>query len=91
VLDDANVPCGPVYTYAQLFADPQVLHREMVVHVDDPELGHVQHIRTPIRMSASRVAVRAVAPRLGQDTDDLLRALGYSAEAIADLRRDRIV
>jgi crotonobetainyl-CoA:carnitine CoA-transferase CaiB-like acyl-CoA transferase len=91
VLDDAHVPCGPVYTYAQLFADPQVLHREMVAYVDDPELGHVPHVRTPIRMSASRVAVRAVAPRLGQHTDEVLQALGYPAEAIADLRRDRIV
>jgi crotonobetainyl-CoA:carnitine CoA-transferase CaiB-like acyl-CoA transferase len=91
VLDDAGVPCGPVYTYAQLFADPQVVHREMVVHADDPELGHVAHIRTPIRMSVSRVAVRTVAPRLGQHTDEILTALGYSTEDIADLRRAKAV
>ena len=74
VLDDAGVPCGPVYSYEQLFADPQVVHRELVVHADDPELGRVPHIRTPIRMSASRVAVREVAPRLGQHTDEILAA-----------------
>jgi len=91
LLDDAGVPCGPVYTYAQLFADPQVVHRELVVHAEDPELGRVPHIRTPIRMSASGVAVRAVAPKLGQHTDALLAALGYSPAEIGELRRDRVV
>jgi formyl-CoA transferase len=91
VLDDAGVPCAPVYTYAQLFADPQVIHREMVVHATDAELGRVPHIRTPIRMSAGSVAVRAVAPRLGQHTDEVLGALGYAAADIADLRRDGVV
>ncbi len=91
VLDDAGVPCGPVYTYAQLFADPQVVHRELVVQADDPELGRVAHIRTPIRMSAGEVAVRAVAPKLGQHTADVLAALGYSGSDLAALRRDHVV
>ena len=91
VLDDAGVPCGPVYTYAQLFADPQVVHRELVVHADDPELGHVPHIRTPIKMSAGAVAVRAVAPKLGQHTAEVLGALGYSESDLARLRRDHVV
>ncbi len=90
-LDDAGVPCGPVYTYEQLFADPQVVHREMVVHVDDAELGRVPHIRTPIRISASAVAVRAAAPRLGQHTDEVLAGLGYPPGDIASLRGDRVI
>jgi len=91
VLDDAGVPCGPVYTYAQLFADPQVVHRELVVQADDPELGHVPHIRTPIKMSVGAVAVRAVAPKLGQHTAEVLGALGYSESDLAGLRRDHVV
>ncbi|MGH7403735.1 MAG: CoA transferase, partial [Candidatus Rokuibacteriota bacterium] len=90
-LDDAGVPCGPVYNYEQLFADPQVLHREMVVHADDAELGRVPHIRTPIRMSGGAVAVRRTAPRLGQHTDEILTGLGYTAADIADLRRERAI
>jgi len=46
----AGVPCGPVYTYAQMFADPQVRHRGLVQYANDPELGDVPHIRTPIRI-----------------------------------------
>ena len=91
VLDDAGVPCGPVYTYEQLFADPQVRHREMVVHADDAELGRVPHIRTPIRMSTAAVAVRQTAPRLGQHTDEILAGLGYPPAQVAELRRERVI
>jgi crotonobetainyl-CoA:carnitine CoA-transferase CaiB-like acyl-CoA transferase len=63
----------------------------MVVHADDAELGRVPHIRTPIRMSAASVTVRAVAPRLGQHTDEALGALGYCAAEIDGLRRDGVV
>jgi crotonobetainyl-CoA:carnitine CoA-transferase CaiB-like acyl-CoA transferase len=80
-----------VYNYEQLFADPQVKHREMVVHTDDAELGRVPHIRTPIRMSSSEVAVRDTAPRLGQHTDTILAGLGYGAADIGALHRDRVV
>jgi len=90
-LDDAGVPCGPVYNYEQLFADPQVQHREMVVHADDAELGRVPHIRTPIRMSSSDVGVRETAPRLGQHTDTILAGLGYASADIDALHRDRVV
>jgi formyl-CoA transferase len=91
VLDDAGVPCGPVYNYEQLFSDPQVKHREMVVHADDAELGRVPHIRTPIRMSAAAVAVRRTAPRLGQHVDEILAGLGYSPAQVAELRRERVI
>src|SRR6266849_2505876 len=87
-LDDAGVPCGPVYTYEQLFADPQVLHREMVVHAEDAELGRVPHIRTPVKMSDSAVAVRATAPKLGQHTADVLHQLGLTDDEISRLRLD---
>ena len=69
----------------------QVVHREIIVHVDDRELGRVPHIRTPIRMSAASVAVRRVAPRLGEHNEEILGGLGYDAAAIAELRRDRVI
>ncbi len=90
-LDDAGVPCGPVYTYAELFADPQVQHRELVVYAEDAELGRVPHIRTPVRMSASDIGVRATAPKLGEHTDELLAGLGYAPADIAALRRERVI
>jgi crotonobetainyl-CoA:carnitine CoA-transferase CaiB-like acyl-CoA transferase len=91
VLDAAGVPSGPVNTYAQLFADPQVRHLGMVAHADDAELGRVPHVRTPVRLSRSRVAVRSVAPKLGADTAEVLGGLGYGADELARLRQERVI
>ena len=60
VLEAAGVPCGPVYDYAQMFADPQVRHRGLVQYASDPELGEVPHIRTPIRIG--EVCAYAMSP-----------------------------
>jgi len=90
-LDAAGVPSGPVNTYGQLFADPQVRHLGMVVHVEDPALGQVPHVRVPVRLSRSSVGVRSVAPKLGAHTTAVLGQLGYADGEIAALRRDRVV
>jgi crotonobetainyl-CoA:carnitine CoA-transferase CaiB-like acyl-CoA transferase len=90
VLAEAGVPCGPVYNYGQLFADPQVQHRGMVVHASDEELGEVPHIRTPIRM-ADGITVRHTAPKLGQHNDDIYGALGRDDDALQALRDKGVI
>jgi crotonobetainyl-CoA:carnitine CoA-transferase CaiB-like acyl-CoA transferase len=77
-LEAAGIPCGPVNTYAQLFSDPQVLHRGMVVDVPDAELGSWPHLRMPVRLSEGEIAVRHTAPKLGEHTGAILAALGYT-------------
>ena len=90
-LDAAGVPCGPVQTYDQLFnEDTQVKHREMIVYADDAELGRVPHIRTPIRMG-DRIAVRAVAPKLGEHNAEVLGSVGISVEELAALRSKGVI
>ena len=85
--------CRPVRSTPtrQLFADPQVRHLEMVAHADDPELGRVPHVRTPVRLSRSRVAVRSVAPKLGAHTAEVLEGLGYTPAELEALRRERVI
>ncbi len=89
--DAAGVPSGPVNSYAQLFADPQVRHLGIVAHADDPELGRVPHVRTPVRLSRSMVAVRSVAPKLGAHTAEVLGGLGYGPAELETLRRECVV
>ncbi|MGI9523031.1 MAG: CaiB/BaiF CoA transferase family protein [Hyphomicrobiaceae bacterium] len=89
-LEAAGVPCGPVNTYDALFRDPQVLHRQMVVHVPDDELGDVPHIRTPLRMGDS-IGVRRVAPRLGEHNAEIFAQVGVDAETLAALQVDGVI
>jgi crotonobetainyl-CoA:carnitine CoA-transferase CaiB-like acyl-CoA transferase len=78
----AGVPCGPVYNYAQMFADPQVRHRGLVQYARVPELGEVPHIGTPVRIGEG-VRVRNIAPKLGEHNAEIFGRLGLSE---ADLR-----
>jgi crotonobetainyl-CoA:carnitine CoA-transferase CaiB-like acyl-CoA transferase len=90
VLAEAGVPCGPVYTYAQLFADPQVRHRGMVVTAHDAELGEVPHIRAPIRVG-NGIGVRTVAPKLGEHNAEILARVGVDKVRLADLEAKKII
>jgi crotonobetainyl-CoA:carnitine CoA-transferase CaiB-like acyl-CoA transferase len=90
VLEAAGVPCGPVYNYGQMFADPQVKHREMIQSANDAELGDVPHIRTPVRIDDA-IKVRAVAPKLGQHNAVIYGKLGYSAADLAALCEKRVI
>jgi crotonobetainyl-CoA:carnitine CoA-transferase CaiB-like acyl-CoA transferase len=90
VLETAGVPCGPVYNYGQMFADPQVEHRGLIQHASDPELGEVPHIRTPIRIGDS-IRVRTVAPRLGQHNAEIYGRFGVGAADLAAFKAKGIV
>ena len=85
VLEAAGVPCGPVYDYAQMFADPQVRHRGLVQYASDPESGEVPHIRTPVRIGES-IRVRTVAPKLGEHNAEIFGRLGVSEAELQKLR-----
>jgi crotonobetainyl-CoA:carnitine CoA-transferase CaiB-like acyl-CoA transferase len=90
VLEPAGVPCGPVYDYAQMFADPQVRQRRLVQYASDPELGEVPHIRTPIKIGEG-VRVRNVAPKLGEHDSEIFGRLGLSEAEIERLRAQGVV
>ena len=70
-----------------MFADPQVVAREMVLDVEHPSLGSLRTLGSPIKMSATPPDVTRRAPRLGEHTDEVLRETGYTAEAIEQFRR----
>ncbi|MGH8788072.1 MAG: CaiB/BaiF CoA transferase family protein [Cupriavidus necator] len=82
-----KVPFGPVYTSAEIFADPHYRVREMLVDVEQP--GSATPVRiagVPIKLSATPGAVRQRAPMLGEHTDAILLAAGYGKQEIVDMR-----
>ncbi|MBU1236793.1 MAG: CoA transferase [Gammaproteobacteria bacterium] len=90
-LEKAGVPCGPINDLAGVFADPQVMHRGMQLAMTRPSGDDVPQVANPIRLSATPVEYRRAPPRLGQDTDEVLRSLGYGADEIAAMRAAGIV
>ena len=64
------VPCGPINSLAELFADPQVLHRQMQRHLD--RNGDLPQVASPIRLSATPVQYDRPPPALGADTEAVL-------------------
>ena len=90
-LEDAGVPAGPIYNIEQVYEDPQVRAREMVVETDHPVAGRTSSIGIPVKMSETPGRFRRPAPTLGQHTDEVLEQLGRSGNEIAALRSRGIV
>ena len=80
--DSAKVPCGPINSYVEAFADPQVRAREMVVDVDHPTLGPLRTLGSPIKMSATPALVGRRAPLLGEHTREVLQEAGCTDSEI---------
>ena len=86
ILNGAGVPCGPIYTLDQTFADPQVQHLGIARSVPHPTRGEIKVVGQPFQMSRSESVMRSGTPGLGEHTDAVLGELGYDAAAIARLR-----
>ncbi len=83
---EAGAAVAPVYSAKDLVEDPQVRHREMLVEVEDPDLGTLLQHNLLYRMSASPGAIRSTGREHGADTDAVLAELGYDPDHIAELR-----
>ena len=91
-LTAADVPCAPVQTIDQVFAAPQVLHRNMLVEVDHPTAGKVKLAGIPVKFSATPASVRLPPPLLGEHCADVLSSwLGMSIEEIEQLKRKSVL
>jgi crotonobetainyl-CoA:carnitine CoA-transferase CaiB-like acyl-CoA transferase len=81
------VLCAAVYTYAELFDDPQVRHNGLVVEQQHPVAGTVQVIGPAVNFSHTPGTVGPASPRLGEHTEAILQTLGYQTTEIERLRQ----
>jgi crotonobetainyl-CoA:carnitine CoA-transferase CaiB-like acyl-CoA transferase len=91
-LEAAGVPCGPINTLADVFADPQVIARGMAISLEHASGAEVPLVANPIRMSETPPEYRTAPPVLGQDTRAVLAdRLGLDEAAIAALAEQGVI
>lgn len=92
-LEKEQIGCGPINNLDQVFADPHVKARDMVVEMDHPGMGNkpIKLIANPIKLSKTPPTYRKAPPLLGQHTDEILGEAGLSVDEIAKLKEDGTV
>jgi crotonobetainyl-CoA:carnitine CoA-transferase CaiB-like acyl-CoA transferase len=85
-LDAAEIPCGPVNSYAEVFQNPHVLARDMLTEVNHPVAGLVKMTGLNVKLTNTPGEMRLPAPTLGQHTRDVLHTLGYPDAAIEQFK-----
>jgi len=91
LFEGAGIPCGPIYTIDQVFADPQVRHLGMARRMDSPALGATEVVASAINISGVPKDIRTPPPEAGADTDAVLRSIGYDADQIAAMRAKGVI
>ena len=87
--EDACV--SPVLSVTEMASDPQVLHRKMVVEVEDEKIGRAKTLGIPVKFGATPGEMRRPAPGLGEHATEVLEMLGCSAEDIERLRAGGVI
>ena len=90
VLNQAGVPCGPIYDMQQVWDDPHVASREMRVDLEHPAAGTVPNIGLAAKLYGSPGSIRTAAPQLGQHTREVLADAGYSDAEIDRMFSDGV-
>ncbi len=86
LFEEAGVPCGPINSMDQVFADPQVQHLGMAAPVSSKKKGEFHLVGSPINFEGARKAIRSPTPDAGEHTEEILRTLGYSDAQMSELR-----
>jgi formyl-CoA transferase len=89
--NEAGVPCGPIYSVDQMFADPQVKHLKVAQSVTKKDKSKMQLVAQPVTLSRTPSRFAAPPPEIGQHTDAVLKEFGFSAREITALHKANAV
>jgi len=90
-LNEAGVPCGPIYAIDQVFEDVQVKHLGIAQDVPNAENRHIRLVGQPVTLSRTPSRMAARPPEFGEQTDEVLAEFGFDADEVAALKRAKII
>lgn len=90
-LQAVNVPAGPINDLADVFSDPQILHREMLVEIPHPILKSIKQTGLPLKFSVTPGSFDRHPPLLGEHNKEILNSIGYSNEEIDGLTKNSVI
>ena len=88
---EAGIPCGPINTIDQVFADPQVRHLGIARPVTHPRLGPQEVVASALTLQGVPKDIRSAAPDAGADTEAVLREAGYGMAELAQMRANGVI
>ncbi|MFD6441079.1 CoA transferase, partial [Peribacillus sp. NPDC060186] len=91
LLDDAGIPNGPINTIAEMFEDPHIKARDMLVNMEHPTIENLRVTGSPIKLSKTPVTMRKHPPMYGEHTDSILAGIGYKPDEIIKLKQNKTI
>jgi len=91
ILNQAGVPCGPIYDIDEMFNDPQVKHLGMAAPITHSALGPIEIVSQAASLSRTPFRIHSATPELGEHTDEILDGLGIKAADVSSLKERGIV
>jgi len=91
LLEEAGVPCGPIYSIDQVFADPQVKHLGLSTPMKNGKKGTVNVVGSPINMEGLPKDIRIPTGEAGQHTDEVLKSVGYTDAQLKEMRTSGVI
>ena len=91
LLEDAGVPCAPIQDYGQVFNDPHLQARGFFWDAPHPTLGSVRQLGSPMRLSETPPVREKAGPLFGEDSEAVVRSLGYGPQEVARLVQDEVI
>jgi crotonobetainyl-CoA:carnitine CoA-transferase CaiB-like acyl-CoA transferase len=86
-----GIPCGPINSIDQVFADPQVKHLGMATTMKSPHVGEKEVVASAINISGFSKAIRAYTPDAGEHGDEILKSIGYTDAELNDMRQKGVI
>ena len=90
-LNEAGVPCGPIYKMDEMWSDPQVMHLKMSRSVNNSVMGDCDVVRNATNLSNAPDLPYRASPERGEHTDEILSEFGFSEGEIAAMKEENVV